>query len=104
MEAGGVNVDQTGGNPYLPGDADLDGVVDVSDFNAWNNNKFTNIAAWCSGDFTADGVVDVSDFNTWNGNKFNSSMDGVAVPEPAMASFLVVAFVCSACCLRSRYK
>ena len=30
------------GNSYLMGDANLDGVVDVSDFNAWNSNKFTS--------------------------------------------------------------
>ncbi|MEM7314321.1 MAG: hypothetical protein AAF497_14320, partial [Planctomycetota bacterium] len=72
------------GAPYLLGDANLDGVVDVSDFNNWNANKFTSNAAWCSGDFNADGVVDVSDFNNWNANKFTSSTDSAAaVPEPA---------------------
>jgi hypothetical protein len=70
------------GQPYLIGDATLDGVVDVSDFNSWNANKFTTIAAWCSGDFNADGVVDVSDFNDWNANKFTSA-DAMLVPEPA---------------------
>ena len=39
----------------------------------WNSNKFTSVAAWCSGDFNADGVVDISDFNVWNGNKFTAS-------------------------------
>ena len=28
------------GNPYLPGDANLDGLVDGSDFAAWNANRF----------------------------------------------------------------
>ncbi len=35
----------------LPGDANLDGYVDVLDFNLWNQNKFTNFAAWVTGDF-----------------------------------------------------
>ncbi len=70
---GANNQAATGGNPFLPGDANLSGVVDVSDFNIWNNNKFTANTAWCSGDFNADGVVDVSDFNIWNINKFTSS-------------------------------
>ena len=35
------------GNPYQLGDANLDGVVDVSDFNVWNAAKFTSNAAWC---------------------------------------------------------
>ncbi len=61
------------GQPYLDGDANLDGFVDVSDFGIWNSNKFTSIDEWSSGDFNADGVVDVSDFGIWNSNKFQSS-------------------------------
>ena len=68
-------------NPYLEGDANLDGTVDVSDFNAWNNSKFTTVAAWSAGDFNADGSVDASDFNIWNANKFQTS-DTNVVPEP----------------------
>jgi hypothetical protein len=71
IEAGAVN--NPSGGAYLLGDANLDGVVDVSDFNSWNSNKFTSTASWCSGDFNADGVVDGSDFNSWNSNKFTSS-------------------------------
>ena len=61
------------GNAYLLGDANLDGVVDVSDFNIWNDNKFRNNTAWTAADFNVDGVVDVSDFNIWNIGKFTSS-------------------------------
>ncbi len=75
------------GNPYQPGDANLDGVVDVSDFNEWNRHKFTAAAAWCRGDFTADGVVDVPDFNVWNQNKFTVA-DQQVVPEPAGLSWV----------------
>ena len=73
VESGLNNVPQTNGEPFLPGDANLDGVVDVSDFNLWNNNKFNLGAGWCGGDFNADGTVDVSDFNIWNNNKFRAS-------------------------------
>ena len=66
---------------------DSNGSVDVSDFNIWNTNKFSNVDAWCQADFNADGVADVGDFNIWNNNKFSSS-DTVAVPEPD--SFLVL--------------
>ena len=65
------------GKSYLLGDATLDGVVDGRDFNEWNANKFTAVAAWCSADFTADGFVDGRDFNEWNAHKFQSS-DGIA--------------------------
>jgi hypothetical protein len=61
------------GRVYRPGDANLDGVVDGSDFGIWNANKFTAVAAWSRGDFSADGQVDGSDFGIWNANKFTSS-------------------------------
>ncbi len=80
---GSNNPAQTTGNPFLSGDANLDGSVDVSDFNIWNGNKFQSVPAWCAGDFNADGSVDVSDFNIWNGGKFQSSAGGGIVPEPA---------------------
>ena len=58
------------------GDANLDGSVDVTDFNIWNENKLTTNdpalpgVGWSSGDFNCDGVTDTSDFNSWNANKF----------------------------------
>jgi len=69
---------------YFAGDANLDGVVDVSDFNAWNESKFTNNTAWSAGDFNFDGVIDASDFNLWNQHKFTelSDFNPAAVPEP----------------------
>ncbi len=69
-------------SPYKAGDANLDGVVDVGDFNVWNANKFTSTSAWCSGDFNSDGNVDVSDFGLWNANKFTASDRLAVVPEP----------------------
>lgn len=68
-------------NPYLVGDANLDGVVDGVDFIVWNANKFTTNPSWTHGDFNADGTVDGSDFILWNANKFQSA-DASAVPEP----------------------
>lgn len=79
------------GRAYLPGDANLDTVVDASDFNVWNSFKFTSTANWSEGDFTADGVTDASDFNVWNGNKFTAS-DITAVPEPGALSLIWIAF------------
>lgn len=61
------------GRVYRPGDANLDGTVDGSDFAIWDANTFTFAAAWSAGDFNADGRVDGSDFNIWNANKFLSS-------------------------------
>jgi hypothetical protein len=65
------------------GDANLDGIVDGSDFGVWNTHKFSLLASWCSGDFTADGVVDGSDFALWNANKLTTAGDSLQfVPEP----------------------
>ena len=92
---GANNIDATGGAAFLVGDANLDGVVDVGDFNIWNGSKFTTIGHWCEGDFNADGVVDVADFNAWNSNKFQSS-GAVAVPEPttlALISWMLASIV-----------
>ena len=72
----------------LPGDANGDGAVDVSDFNIWNNNKFTSGTDWSTGDFNGDGSTDVSDFNIWNANKFTSVGPFRPVPEPASLTLL----------------
>ncbi len=71
IAAGTINLPSR--NAYLVGDANLDGVVDGSDFGIWNSHKFTASAAWSSGDFNADGLVDGSDFGLWNANKFTAS-------------------------------
>jgi hypothetical protein len=83
-EAGTFNV----GGPYLPGDANLDGVVDGTDFGVWNANKFTLANGWCGGDFNADGATDGSDFGIWNANKFQSSTAAAAVPEPTTLGWM----------------
>jgi hypothetical protein len=79
------------GNPYLRGDANLDGVVDGQDFMVWNSNKFSTIAAWSHGDFNADGVVDGLDLLAWNQNKFTSSDQSSTVPEPGSAVWCLCA-------------
>ena len=61
------------GRRFLPGDANLSGSVDGSDFGIWNTNKFTAARNWCQGDFNQSNAVDGSDFGIWNTNKFQSS-------------------------------
>ena len=79
--------ENTSGNPYLAGDADLNGTVDFLDFNVWAANRFSSSAAWCLGDFDASGVIDFLDFNIWAANRFQSSRP--AVPEPSAAWLLL---------------
>ena len=54
------------------GDANLDGFVDVSDFNIWNTHKFQPGFGWSVGDFNGDFKVDTSDFNLWSANRFTA--------------------------------
>ena len=76
------------------GDADLNTVTDVRDFNVWNTNKFTTGTDWASGDFDGNGVTDVRDFNVWNTAKFTSvagaaPVTGGQVPEPGTLALLI---------------
>ena len=91
--AGRINLPTS--NPYLVGDANLDGRVDGQDFVVWNLHKFTSTAAWCSGDFNADGVVDGLDYIVWNDNKFTSSDTVASVPEPDSIILLLAALTSS---------
>lgn len=87
------------GSPYKLGDANLDGFVDASDFNIWNEGKFTMTTNWSEGNFNGDGFVDTSDFNIWNEGKFTAS-DVASVPEPATSLTLLFGVV--ACILTRR--
>ncbi|MEM8678238.1 MAG: choice-of-anchor Q domain-containing protein [Planctomycetota bacterium] len=71
VDAGQLNLPS--GNPYLLGDANLDGSVDGQDFIAWNAHKFTATGTWSQGDFNADGQTDGQDFVIWNMFKFQES-------------------------------
>ena len=77
-QAGAENL--TSGGADLVGDANLDGVVDVSDFNLWNGSKFTTTAAWSLADFNADG----------SDGTCRISICGIAISSPAATSLAVV--------------
>ena len=73
------------------GDANLDGLVDETDFAIWDANKFTAGTTWGTGDFNGDGLTDVSDFNLWNANR-GSDANAIAVPEPSTFVLYLSAF------------
>ena len=85
VAGGAANPEATGGGPFLPGDANVDGIVDGEDFQRWNAERFTAAPAWCSADFNADGFVDGFDLLIWNQFKFTSSdhEESSIVPEPS---------------------
>ena len=92
--AGARNLAST--NPYLAGDANLDGVVNDTDFTIWSASRFTATAAWSSGDFNADGFIDGRDLLLWNANKVKSSDASAPVPEPELRFLLIAALLVSA--------
>ena len=54
------------GRSFCPGDANLDGGVDMTDFTILRNNAFTTTFFYCDGDFNTDGIVDWADYLIWN--------------------------------------
>ena len=80
----------------LLGDANLDGLVNGSDFNILAANFNQSITGWDQGDFNYDGLVNASDFNELAAN-FNQgvSLPAVAITEslaaPAVASTITTA-------------
>ena len=69
----------------LPGDANLDGRVDLADFARLRAN-FGMPGVWSAGDFNGSGRVDLTDFALLR-NGFNS---GLPVPEPSPWVLLAV--------------
>jgi hypothetical protein len=59
------------------GDANLDGVVDGSDYSLIDNGFESHLTGWYNGDFNYDGVVDGSDY-TLIDNAFNSQGSSLA--------------------------
>ncbi len=75
-------------SPALPGDANLDGRVDVNDLTVVLTNFGTSGATWATGDFVGDGKVDVNDLTIVLANfgrTFGAASGGnvSAVPEPS---------------------
>lgn len=75
--------------PLTTGDANLDGVVDVSDLGilATNYSGDTDIT-WGLGDFNCDGVVDVSDLGILATYYGQGSLHGAQTPEPTTLALL----------------
>ena len=77
-------------DPALPGDANLDGQVDVNDLTILLTNFGRTGATWTQGEFTGDGTVDVNDLTillTNFGQTLSASAgSAAAVPEPCAAA------------------
>ena len=75
--------------PYLAGDANLDGKVDANDLNILGLNWLQNVNGWCSGDVSADGLVDANDLNalalTWLKDVSGAAAAATASSRPPRA-------------------
>jgi hypothetical protein len=64
------------------GDANLDGTVNLSDFNRLASNFGSTSAVWSQGDFTYDAIVNLADFNRLASNfGLSAGIDGRVDPE-----------------------
>ena len=75
----------------LLGDANLDGVVDGTDFGILAANFNKGVSRWDQGDFNYDGVVDGADFSDLAAN-FDKGASGADVGPPAIDDPALVAF------------
>jgi autotransporter-associated beta strand protein len=77
----------------LSGDANLDGVVNTSDFMALSQNFGGTTKVWVQGDFNYDGKVNALDFNSIASNFGATATPGLAlgtlVPEPSTLCMVV---------------
>ncbi|MEA1951342.1 MAG: hypothetical protein U9N87_08155, partial [Planctomycetota bacterium] len=93
-------------SPLIPGDANEDGSVDVSDLGILATNYDAGSGfGWGDGDFTGDGLVDVSDLGILATN-YGMGTAAQAVPEPATLSLLLLGgvLVCGMPRLRNQFR
>jgi hypothetical protein len=89
--------------PIAPGDYNVDGVVDMNDYNLWKSNFGSTTALAADGNH--DGVIDAADYTIWRDNYTSSgAAASSAVPEPNSASlaFAALATMCAAVLLKRR--
>jgi hypothetical protein len=87
----------------FPGDANLDGKVDIADLSVLLTNFDKSGLSWGQGDFTSNGVVGIEDLSILltNFDKTATASAGIrAVPEPSMLLLAVVGLAGLLACAR----
>ena len=69
--------------PAIPGDANLDGMVNLADLATMTSHWRSLDACWGEGDFNGDGAVNVQDLSSLAGN-WGTGTGGSAPPPPAL--------------------
>ncbi|MCC6681121.1 MAG: HEAT repeat domain-containing protein [Phycisphaeraceae bacterium] len=86
---------------FFPGDANSDGMVNLSDLQILGDNWQSTTATWAEADFTGDGMVDLSDLQILGDNwGYDGASDiafayalaalGDNVPEPAVTTVILM--------------
>lgn len=75
--------------PQLPGDANVDGVVDLLDLDILGVNFDASGALYSQGDFNGDTFVDLLDLDLLGAN-FGASIGSQSVPEPTISIFVAI--------------
>ena len=93
----------SGGNgEYLPGDANGDGTVDISDLTVLSQNweDYSEVKTWAQGNFNGDDYVDISDLTLlshyWglSTSSFEEALASIGtVPEPTTFAMLIAGLV-----------
>ena len=90
----------------LPGDANLDGKVDINDLTIVLAHYNQTGMTWIQGEFTGDGTVDINDLTIvlahYNQSLASSAGSLASVPEPSTAVLLVALLMGAVLSLRRR--
>ncbi len=82
--------------PVLPGDANLDGKVDINDLTIVLAH-YDQRGAWTQGEFTGSGAVDINDLTivlaNYNATASSATAGPIAVPEPCSVAPLAAGLV-----------
>jgi hypothetical protein len=79
----------------IPGDFNLNGLVDAADYTLWRDT-LGRTGAGLAADASGNNIVDTSDFNIWKTNFGQNAASGggsgapITVPEPASVALLLV--------------
>jgi hypothetical protein len=92
--------------PTLPGDANLDGRVDINDLTIVLAHYGESGMSWATGEFTGDGTVDINDLTIVLANygRTLGAASLAAVPEPSALVLIAVGVVSLVACARRRRR